>query len=148
MRPDARSFDASLPIVVVLPVPLTPTTSRTEGRSETPSVGGSPNRSRDLLGECFAELRHVTARLEPSDQLGRRTDADVGVDERLLEPLPRRVVGRIERRDLDLLGERAPRLRERLAQAAEEAALFVDRLLRLVGVTQELCPATRHERGR
>src|SRR5262249_50588270 len=37
------SCSASFPIVVVLPVPFTPTTSTTLGCSLTPNVGGSPN---------------------------------------------------------------------------------------------------------
>src|SRR5262249_52462923 len=101
-----------------------------------------------LLGECLAELRYLTARLEPPDQLGRRARTDVGVEQRLFEPLPCGVVRRVERRHLDLLGERAPRLRKRVAKTSEEPALLVDGLLRLVGISEQLCPATRHERGR
>ena len=68
---------------------------------------GLAEQRGDLLGERGVQLGEVLTRLEPSDQLRGRPDPDVGVDQRLLEPLPRCVVRRIERRDLELLGERA-----------------------------------------
>ncbi len=66
---------------------------------------------RDLLGERRVRARsgpgapRAGARARPSRARRRRA-----VDQRLLEPLPRRVVVRVERRDRDLLGERAARL--------------------------------------
>ena len=41
-RPCSRSFCASLPIVVVFPVPFTPTTRTTVGCAETSNAGGAP----------------------------------------------------------------------------------------------------------
>ena len=52
----------------------------------------------DLLDEGVLEIAGDPARLEPPHELGRRRDADVASDQRLLEPLPRLVVGRVERR--------------------------------------------------
>ncbi len=43
----------------------------------------------DLLGERLAQVAELAARLEPPDELRRRRDADVGADQRDLEPLPR-----------------------------------------------------------
>ena len=83
---------ASLPIVVVLPVPLTPTTRITAGSWCDVERRRLAEQRGDLLGERGLQLGQVLARLEPADQLGRRAHADVGVDQRLLEPLPRRVV--------------------------------------------------------
>ena len=85
---------------------------------------------RHLLRERGRQVAELLPRLEPPDQLGSGPDADVRVDQRLLEALPRRVVERVERRDRELLCQRTARLAERLAQPAEQAAL---RLLRLDG---------------
>ena len=137
-RPCSRSFFASLPIVVVLPVPLTPTTRITAGSCATSSVARLAEERGDLLGERARELGQVLPRLEAPDQLGGRAHADVGVDQRLLEPLPRRVVLGIEGRDDDLLGERTPRLAERFAQAAEETAALLVGLGARVRLAQQL----------
>src|SRR5439155_1337378 len=96
----------------------------------------------DLVREGSVELRQILACLEPADQLRGRAHAHVRVDERFLEPLPRRVVGGVERGDLQLLGQGAPRLAERVSQAAEEAALRLGRLVGRVAVAQELSPAS------
>ena len=98
----------------------------------------------DLLRQRSVQLGELLARLEPADQLCRRAHADVGVDQRFLEPLPRRIVPRVERSRLQLLGERPPRLAERVAQPAEEPAPVVRGLDRAVGVLQQLGPASRH----
>ena len=92
----------------------------------------------DLLRERARELAQVLPRLEAPDQLRGRAHADVRVDQRLLEPLPRRVVLGIERRDDDLLGERTARLAERLAQAAEETAALLVGLGARVRLAQQL----------
>src|SRR5581483_2599310 len=84
--------------------------------------------------------------LEPRHELRRRADADVALEQRLLEPLPRRIVGRIERSDRELLRQRTPRARERVTQTADEAALRLLRLVRSLAVAEELCPAARHAR--
>jgi hypothetical protein len=98
-----------------------------------------------LLGECGVQIRELAAGLQPPDQLSCRADADVAGDERLLEPLPVRVVAGIEGRSSDqLAGESLARLRERVAEAGEEAAApFVVRLRRRIRLAQQLSPATR-----
>ena len=60
--------------------------------------------------------------LELSDDLRGRRRADVGVDQRLLEPLPRLVAQILEQRRLDLAGERLAGLAQVLAQPAEHPA--------------------------
>ena len=136
--PCSESRFASLPIVVVLPVPLTPTTRMTLGLlldMEDPRLA---EQRLDLLGERGAELAEVGPRLEPPDELGGRRHADVGGDQRLLEPLPRLLVARVERGRGELLGERAARLPERVAQTREEARPLVLRLRRRVLLAEEL----------
>ena len=127
-----------MPIVVVLPVPLTPTTRITLG------LAGQVQRSRlaehlgDLLRERGVQVGQLVASLEPAHELGGRADADVALDQRLLEPLPVLVVAGIEGRGGELARERAAALAERVAQPAEEAVALLDRLLRPVGIAQQL----------
>ena len=67
----------------------------------------------------------LAACFEPAHELGRCAHADIRADQRLLEPLPRKLVAGIERRRGQLLRERAPALRERVAQPREHSgALF------------------------
>ena len=98
----------------------------------------------DLLGERLLQAVEVAARLEPADELDRRGHANVGGEQRLLEALPRLVVGRIELGRDELLLQRPPALPERIAEAGEEAGalLRVDLGLRLVA--QQLRPRPRH----
>jgi hypothetical protein len=93
--------------------------------------------------------------LEPLDHLGGGACADVGVDQRLLEPLPGRLVEvALEQRRLDLGGERLARLAHRVAQAAEETASAIRRAgvgrvfdgVAAVG-EEELVPVPRHDGG-
>ena len=63
------------------------------------------------------------ARLEPLHELGGGRHADVGRDQRLLQPLPGLVVGGVEGSGGELPGQRAPTLAERVAQAPEETGL-------------------------
>ena len=97
----------------------------------------------DLLHERVLEPARHSARLEPLDELRRRGNADVAADERLLETLPRLVVGGLERGRGELGGKRAPALGERLAHAPEEA-----RALGLVGlcelIAEKLGPGVAH----
>src|SRR5207248_510249 len=58
----------------------------------------------------------------PLDDPGGGRRAHVGVDQRLLEPLPGLVVERLEHARLQLGAERLAALRHVLAQAVEEAA--------------------------
>ena len=145
-RPCSRSFCASLPIVVVLPVPLTPTTRITDGLVRDVEPRRLAEQRRDLLGE-----RRRRGRRAPPRASSRRTSSAVArtptsaVEQRLLEPLPRRRVLRVERRDGDLLGQRTAAARERVAQARRRTRARVDlRLVRPLGVAEELCPAPRH----
>ena len=52
-----------------------------------------PKHGRRLLDERPGEIAGYAAGLEPLDELGRGGHADIGGDQRLLEPLPRLVVG-------------------------------------------------------
>ena len=83
--------------------------------------GRLAEEQRDLLGQRRAQLADVATRFEPAHELGRRGHADVGLQQRFLQPFPGEVVAGIERGDGELLGERAPRLRQRVAQARKEA---------------------------
>ena len=112
---------ASFPIVVVFPVPFTPTTRITLGLAVERERRRIAEQRLDLLDERVLEIPGDAARLEPPHELGRRGNADVASDQRLLEPLPRLVVGRVEPRRRELGGERLAALRERLAHPAEEA---------------------------
>ena len=111
-----RRCQASLPIVVVLPVPLTPTTRITvgSGRRSIVVVAGAGELGEQLgqaLGQRLAadELALLGLALELLDDLRGRARADVGVDQRLLEALPGLLVEvALEQRRLDL-GLRAPR---------------------------------------
>ena len=54
----------------------------------------------DLVDERVFEVAGHSPSLEPANELGGRRDADVAPDQRLLEPLPRLVVGGVESRRL------------------------------------------------
>ena len=125
-------------------MPLTPTTRITVGCAVDVQRRRLAEQRRDLLRERVAEIAELAARLEPPHELRRRGHADVGLDQRFLEPLPREIVAGIERGDRDLLGERAARLRERVAQAREPARALLLRLGRGIGLAQQLRPASRH----
>ena len=103
-RPCSESFVASFPIVVVLPVPFTPTTSTTAGFAESVEARRAPEQRLHLLDETVLQTARRPPQLEATNQLGGCRHADVAADERLLEPLPRVRVGRVERG----LGESAP----------------------------------------
>ncbi len=100
----------------------------------------------DLFCQRLAEVVQVAAGLEPPHDLGRRANADVAVDERLLEPLPGLLVAGVERSCRDLGGQRPAALRERVAQPAEEAGAL-RLVLRGRLVTEQLCPGSRHRRN-
>jgi hypothetical protein len=69
---------------------------------------GFAEQLRQLVDQRSREVGDVAALFEPPNHLRRRGNADVGGDERLLEPLPRRLVGRVEDGGLELLRQRAP----------------------------------------
>src|SRR3954468_6117460 len=92
-RPCSASLAESLPIVVVLPVPLTPTTRITAGAGGTAGGGGPAARpGPPPRAEGGVQARGAAGGPGPPHELGRRADADVAGDEPLLEPLPVRVV--------------------------------------------------------
>ena len=80
-----------------------------------------PEQPRNLLLQGRSEIGAVATSLQPQDELCSGRYADVGCDQRLLEPLPRRRVAGVEGRDRDLLGQRAAALAERVPQAREQA---------------------------
>jgi hypothetical protein len=101
--------------------------------------GRLPEELRDLVRKRV----DVAACFEPADELGGRGDTDVRLQQRFFEPLPGEVVARIEGGDLDLLGQRAPRLRERVAQAREDPGPLCFRLRRGIRLAQQFAPATQ-----
>ena len=98
-----------MPIVVVLPVPLTPTMSVTcgewplttpgPGRCVVDRVEDAPDLALDQLAQAFAAARAVADR---GDDLLGGGDADVGRNQQLLE--------RLDRIDVDLSGVRPARV--------------------------------------
>ena len=97
----------------------------------------------DLLDERLLQVAGHAARLESADELCGRRHADVAGDQRLLEPLPRIVVRRVEGGRGELGRERTPALCERIAHAREESGLL--RLVRLRDlVAEELGPGVAH----
>src|SRR5207249_6117593 len=78
-----------------------------------------------LLRQRSVQIHDVRPPFETPDQLCRGRDADVAGDQRLLEPFPRRGIAGIERRGGELLGKGAPRARERIPQATEEAGALL-----------------------
>src|SRR6266852_1964786 len=77
--------------------------------------------ARDHLCQRGVEVDKVRTSLEPSHELGRRGDADVGADQRLFEPLPRGVVTWIEGRRRELGSESRAALRERITKPREQS---------------------------
>ena len=96
--------------MVVLPVPLTPTTITTPGRVDAPALGvhgavevGADQREQllaqqvaQLVGRTGAEHPHALA--QPLDQLLGGRDADVGGEQRVLDLLPGVLVEVLARR--------------------------------------------------
>ena len=105
-----------------------------------------PEHRRRFLDERLGEIAGHAARLEPLDELGGGRHADVGRDQRLLEPLPGLVVGRVEGGCGELAGQRAPALAERVAQASEEAGLGGPLLVTLL-VPEQGAPRRHRARG-
>ena len=150
-------------MVVVLPVPLTPTTRITAGLvAEVDRVVARAGQLGQQLGEPRGErlaadqVALLGLLLELGDDLRGRAGADVGVDQRLLEPLPGLLVEvALEQRGLDLGAQRLARLAHVLAHAAEEAApallalgLGLGRRERRPAGQEEVVPVARHGAGR
>ena len=131
-RPSLFSRFASLPTVVVLPVPLTPTISVTCGRCATAIGRSTAAKTRaDLLLDQIAQARAVARlRLDGGDDPLGRGDADVGRDQQLFERLdgldvdrPRAPLRRVGAADdlVEALDDLLLGAGEALANAAEEA---------------------------
>jgi hypothetical protein len=110
---------------------------------------GLAEERADLLGERGVEVGHVPPRLQPPYELRGRFDADVPRDQRLFEPLPRRLVAGIECRSGKFAGQRAAALAERVPQPREEpaAGLLVGLFGRVLGA-EELRPGAAHALAR
>ena len=99
-RPSARNFAASLPMVVVLPEPLTPATRMTNGffvASMTSGWAACAKRLLDLRGDHRLDLvgrdRGVVAAFaERVRDPVRGADAEIGADQRIVDLLERRLV--------------------------------------------------------
>ena len=101
-RARSRRCQASLPIVVVLPVPLTPATMITVGswRRSIAALARSGDVGEQLDAAAAVSASPPSTRaarrllLELRDDLGGRARADVGHDQRLLQALPGLLVER------------------------------------------------------
>ena len=134
LRPAPESLAASLPMVVVLPVPLTPTTRMTCGlwrKIELQRLGDGGQHLGDLGRHDAGDLLagHVLAVALGGQRVGdaeRRLDAEIGLDQEVFEVLQRLVVELAlgeERRDL--AGELRRGAGETLAQALEPAEFLL-----------------------
>src|SRR6185503_8523106 len=132
-RPLDFSRAASLPIIVVLPTPFTPTTSTTHGRVEGGgSSGNAPPPCSTFSSSSASALRHSPASFMPRrfEQLVGDLRAEVGLEQGLFEAL------------LGVLVELLPdHLFERLLDAAG------DLLLRLLEALREAIPETHGAQG-
>ena len=84
-------------------------------------MSGRAEQRLDLLRERLAQVSELAPGLEPAHELGRRADADVAVDQRLLEAFPASSSAASNVAGHDLGRQRAATLRERVAEPAEEA---------------------------
>ncbi len=134
MRPLALSRCASLPTVVVLPVPLTPTAKITNGRCAVEMVSGASTvqqaRRRGLaqqLDRRRAELRLLAARISPTSHVVASTPTSAGQQSRL-RILDRRFVERLPA-EAEQLGREPSRaaVQPRFELAEKTRALFVGR---------------------
>ena len=113
-RPSARNFAASLPMVVVLPEPLTPATRMTNGflcRIDDERLRHRRQRLLDFARDHRLDLvgrdRGVmTASLRAVRNPVRGADAEIGANQRVLDFLDRR---RVELALGDEIGDRGQR---------------------------------------
>ena len=87
-------------MVVVLPVPLTPTTSTTaglsgDGRARVPDEVARDQKRRQLGADGRLGSTRRAAAPGAVDELDRQRGADVAGDERLLDVVPRRPLGAV-----------------------------------------------------
>src|SRR5919197_2819821 len=94
--------------------------ARVSSQRELPRLAEHP---RDLFLQPGAEIA-VSPGLQRLYKLRGGRDADVRGDQRLLEPLPGRLLGRVEAPQRELLGQGTAALPERLAQPREEPRAF------------------------
>ena len=152
----SRSCQASLPSVVVLPVPLTPTIRITVGFGRRSIAGLRIGAAARDVGEQRGQplAQRLLVRAAPGAaalELARRPaavvrGAHVGEDQRLLEPLPVAVVERPPRARLDLAAERLAGRAQALPQPRRSArgARLADRPRRAVlGAPRGRAAATR-----
>ena len=148
-----------MPIVVVLPVPLTPDDEdHRRGGPQVDGVGLGARGVGQQLGEppgqvgAARELPGAGLGLQPTHDAGGGGGAHVGLDQHLLQALPRLLVERLEDRRLELGPQGLPALLQVLAQPTEEAAALLavghGRRGRPVGGQEELRPGARHPRAR
>ena len=150
MRPAATCWLATLPIVVVLPTPLTPTNSHTFGRrrrrrsavpgrrrrGETASRRGARRAGRRARSISLA----LTLARRPSSSSVVTCDADVGAQQRLLELVPGLVGDPAAPEDR---GEHAGQRGTRPRHAAAQGGRFDD----LDGRRRRWCPFEHRRRG-
>ena len=141
--PSSAKSCASLPVVVVLPVPLTPTIRMTNGFFDASTTSGCATGASTLLhfiGEQRAHLVSGDVAIEPvaaqrlDDGLGH-VDAEVGLDQQVLElvehPLVEPLLGE-DGGDPD--GELVRRALEARGEPLEPVLLRLRRFELLVGV--------------
>ena len=97
----------------------------------------------DLLGERLTEIAQLAAGLEAPHELRRRGNADVGADQRHLEPLPRVLLCGVERGS-ELRDECPSALAQRVAKPREEATPLLGLSRPVLGVPEQLGPRPRH----
>ena len=128
--PRADQAAASLPMVVVLPAPLTPTTNTTHGRAENGAAARPAARASGRSRRAAAPASRPTPPRAISPLLARssssasrhRGQAEVGADERLLDGVERLGVERAAaaRQVLERRLQHLARAGEPAAQAVEE----------------------------
>ena len=102
LRPSSACCLPTLPMVVVLPTPFTPTKSHTLGAPGSKRSVRSPVRRSALSWSLSASTRATGSVMpllgdggsQPVEDVARRADADVGADQGLLEVVPGLLVDR------------------------------------------------------
>ena len=139
MRPCSRRRLASFPIVVVLPVPLTPTTRITLGCPFSPSRPGSPRSAASLLGQRLAR--------SPSSPRAsrRRTSSAARARRRRRRSTPPRVAPRVDvvrgsKAAAAICSFSARRLFPSESRSRENKPACCSSALGAVRVAEQLCP--------
>ncbi len=87
--------------------------------------GAGGEEAGELVGELLARGTAASDLLEARDDPGGGGRADVGADQRLLQPLPRLGIERVEERGAHLGAQCLARAAEALTEALEEAAALL-----------------------